>query len=118
MKSPISSVGIIEPEGILNGSTRNERDRNTIRITGKKLIEYSTHHGCLDSFDLLFLKKYLSKSQTTPVTASRRNRNSAQLICHLSAGPRGMLPAVFPPHRPVSCVSCPPSAFPAICACA
>src|SRR3979409_632379 len=47
MKSPTSSVGTIELDGILNGSTRNERSRNTIRITGKKLTEYSTHHGCL-----------------------------------------------------------------------
>ena len=46
MKSPTSSVGTIELDGILNGSTRNERSRNTIRITGKKLIEYSTHQGC------------------------------------------------------------------------
>src|SRR5512145_453840 len=49
MKSPTSSVGTIELDGILNGSTRNERSRNTIRITGKKLIEYSTHHGCFSS---------------------------------------------------------------------
>src|SRR5437016_11121686 len=49
MKSPTSSVGTIELDGILNGSTRNERSRNTIRITGKKLTEYSTHHGCLAS---------------------------------------------------------------------
>jgi hypothetical protein len=45
MKSPISSVGIIEPDGILNGSTTNERSTNTARITGKKLAEYSSHHG-------------------------------------------------------------------------
>jgi hypothetical protein len=45
MKSPTSSVGIIEPDGILNGSTTNERTTNTARITGKKLAVYSSHHG-------------------------------------------------------------------------
>src|SRR6185312_3083530 len=45
MKSPTSRVGIIEPEGILKGSTRKERRQNTTRITGKKLFGYSTHHG-------------------------------------------------------------------------
>ena len=43
--SPTSKVGSIEPEGILNGSTRNDLRRNTASITGKKLREYSTHHG-------------------------------------------------------------------------
>ena len=28
-----------------NGSTRNERSRNTARITGKNERPYSTHHG-------------------------------------------------------------------------
>src|SRR5882757_7321467 len=79
MKSPISSVGIIEPDGILNGSTRNERSRNTTRITGKKLIEYSTHQGCFASSFLDFRKKSLSSSQTTPVIASNRKRKRAKL---------------------------------------
>jgi hypothetical protein len=78
MKSPISKVGIIEPDGILNGSTRNERSRNTTRITGKKLIEYSTHQGCLASFCLLLLRKNRSTSQTIPVTDSSVNRKSAK----------------------------------------
>jgi hypothetical protein len=56
MKSPTSNVGIIEPEGILNGSTRNERRKKTIRITGKKLAPYSTHHGSLASV-ARFLRK-------------------------------------------------------------
>ena len=43
MKSPTTSVGRIDDDGILNGSARNERSRNTISRTGKKLFGYSTH---------------------------------------------------------------------------
>src|SRR3989442_10562165 len=50
MKSPTTRVGTIEPEGILNGSTRNERSRNTMRMTGKKLFGYSIHQGSFSSF--------------------------------------------------------------------
>src|SRR3954467_3515485 len=84
MKSPTSSVGTIEEEGILNGSTRNERNRNTIRITGKKLTEYSTHHGCFASLPLPLARKAISTSPTSPVTASRMNRNRAKLIASSS----------------------------------
>src|SRR5690606_9522504 len=35
----------MEPDGMRNGSTTNERSTNTNRITGKKLTAYSTHHG-------------------------------------------------------------------------
>src|SRR6185369_10034131 len=45
MKSPTSSVGRIDELGILNGSAMNERSRNTIKRTGKKLFGYSIHHG-------------------------------------------------------------------------
>src|SRR5436305_2492682 len=45
MKSPTSSVGRIDEDGILNGSARNERSRNTISRTGKNAFEYSTHDG-------------------------------------------------------------------------
>src|SRR5688572_33489606 len=104
MKSPISSVGIMEPDGILKGSTRNERSRNTTRITGKKLIEYSTHQGCLASCGLPFLRKYLSSSQTRPVTVSSRNRKSAKLTGFPSFVPRlqnrkeGFLRYLHRPH--------------------
>src|SRR5688572_29437210 len=84
MKSPTSSVGTIELDGILNGSTRKERSRNTIRITGKKLIEYSTHQGCLASRPLLLRSQYLSNSHTAPVTISRISRKRAKFI---TAGP-------------------------------
>src|SRR6266850_6224590 len=45
MKSPTSSVGRIDDDGILKGSARNERSRNTINRTGKNAFEYSTHEG-------------------------------------------------------------------------
>src|SRR3954466_3467609 len=97
MKSPTRRVGTMELEGILNGSTRNERRVNTMRMTGKKLTEYSTHQGCLASFALLFLRNDISRSHTRPVTASRRNRNSAKLNFRSAAGPRERLPAGFRP---------------------
>src|SRR2546428_11218628 len=43
MKSPTTNVGTIEPEGILKGSTRNERSRKTIRMSVEKLFGYSHH---------------------------------------------------------------------------
>ncbi len=45
MKSPSSSVGIIESEGMRNGSNRNERISSTIRMTGKNERAYSTTIG-------------------------------------------------------------------------
>src|SRR3990170_7297706 len=103
MKSPTSRGGTIELDGILNGSTRNERSRNTIRITGKKLIEYSTHHGCRASLLLPFLRTSLSRSQTAPVTTSRISRNSAKFNDRPAEALRGTLPAESPPPPPASC---------------
>src|SRR5574341_1010002 len=79
MKSPTSSVGIIEPDGILNGSTRNERSRNTIRITGKKLIEYSTHQGCLEP-PRRRRSHAASSAQTPPVSTRSISRNKAKFM--------------------------------------
>ena len=45
MKSPTRSVGFIDPDGILNGSTQNERMRNTTTITGKNARAMSTTTG-------------------------------------------------------------------------
>jgi hypothetical protein len=45
MKSPTSSVGRIDDDGILNGSARNERSRKTTSRTGKNAFEYSTQPG-------------------------------------------------------------------------
>src|SRR3569832_1929171 len=67
MKSPTRSVGIIEPDGILNGSTRKERSANTTRITGKKLLAYSTSIGSLASLSRPRLRNSTSSSQMAPV---------------------------------------------------
>src|SRR3954465_4952083 len=80
MKSPTSSVGTMELDGILNGSTRNERSRNKIRITGKKLPEYSTHQGCLSPGARLRRSHSASSAQTAPVTTSSSSRKRAKLI--------------------------------------
>ncbi len=45
MKSPMSRVGIIDPEGILKGSTINERNIKTSRKMGKNDRAYSTITG-------------------------------------------------------------------------
>ena len=42
-------LGIIEPEGILNGSNRNERSRKTMRMTGNKPAVQSSHQGWASS---------------------------------------------------------------------
>ncbi|MOA51263.1 hypothetical protein D3C78_1743880 [compost metagenome] len=47
MKSPTSRVGFIDPEGIWNGSTRNERSTSTMNSTGKNDLPYSTSSGSL-----------------------------------------------------------------------
>ena len=44
------SVGIMEPEGILKGSNRNERSTNTTTMTGKSPAVQSSHQGCMSSF--------------------------------------------------------------------
>src|SRR5437879_3929141 len=103
MKSPTSSVGTIELEGILNGSTRNERSRNTIRITGKKLTEYSTHQGCFAPSGRRFRSHSDSSAQTRPVTTSKIRRNSAKFNLRPVAAPQETPPVVFQPSRPVSC---------------
>src|ERR1035437_6091522 len=39
----------MEPEGILNGSNRNERSTNTTTITGNMPAVQSSHQGCMTS---------------------------------------------------------------------
>src|SRR6185436_10836343 len=80
MKSPTSKVGIIEPEGILKGSTRKERNRNTSRMIGKKLLGYSTHQGSLASGPRRLRSTRISSSQTAPVTSSRTSMSNAKFI--------------------------------------
>ena len=45
MKSPSNSVGIMESEGMRNGSNRNERITSTSTMTGKNERAYSTAIG-------------------------------------------------------------------------
>jgi hypothetical protein len=62
----------MEPEGILKGSTRKERSRKTIRMTGKKLLEYSTSTAAW-LVGAPLLRNSRSSSQMEPVmTSSRR----------------------------------------------
>src|SRR5215470_6835518 len=80
MKSPTSSVGLIDELGILNGSARKERSRNTISRTGKKLFGYSIHHGSGVSGGRFPAKYSRSARATTPVATVSRNRMSAKFI--------------------------------------
>src|SRR4029079_9124726 len=80
MKSPTSSVGRIEEDGILNGSATNERSRNTISRTGKKLFGYSIHHGSRASGARCPAKYSLSASAITPVATVATNRINAKFM--------------------------------------
>src|SRR3954471_4618616 len=117
MKSPTKSVGTIDEDGILNGSTRKERRKKTIRITGKKLTEYSTHHGCFAASPRRLRSHSISTAQTSPVTTSRINRKSAKFNRHLAAKRRERPPGGSPRNRPASCASSLLFAFPEACAC-
>src|SRR6476646_2014450 len=80
MKSPTSSVGRIEDEGILKGSARNDRSRKTTSRTGKNDFEYSTQTGSAAPGARLAAKYRRSTSQMTPVKAVNRNRIRAKFI--------------------------------------
>src|SRR6478672_5432658 len=80
MKSPTSSVGRIEDDGILNGSARNERSRKTTSSTGKNDFAYSTHTGSPEPGARRRASSTRSRSQMTPVTAVSTNRIKAKFI--------------------------------------
>src|SRR5215471_13975466 len=84
MKSPTSRVGRIEELGILNGSATNERSRNTMSSTGKKLFAYSIHQGSESSWPRRREKKTLSASAMTPVSAVSRNSMRAKFTLFFS----------------------------------
>src|SRR6185312_10769108 len=86
MKSPTSSVGRIDDDGILNGSARNERSTKTTSNTGKNDFAYSTQTGSGDSGARLPAKNRRSASQMTPVSAVNRNRIRAKFIEFLVKG--------------------------------
>ena len=132
MKSPCTRVGIIEPDGIRNGSKMKERITRTNNSTGKKDREYSTRTSlapgaCRESASSVF-QTSLSTATTTPEisvnTVSINARLTIKIPTHyyLSICPRaarrGTPPVVSPQTQPASCVSCPPSVSRAIFACA
>src|SRR5512141_425994 len=80
MKSPTSSVGRIDDDGILNGSATNDRSAKTIRRTGKKLFGYSIHHGSGASGARRRANTSLSASATAPVTSVATNSISAKFM--------------------------------------
>src|SRR6185295_4667907 len=86
MKSPTSSVGRIEDDGILKGSATNERSRKTISRTGKKLLGYSIHHGSRASEPRPRAKNNRSRSAMAPVASVARNRISGKFIVIVGAG--------------------------------
>src|SRR3954470_10986107 len=96
MKSPSSKVGIIESEGIRNGSNRKERITSTIRITGKKDRAYSTTIGsrtgagvapdAVATCTRCGLHSHASSPQITPVmrvATVRMNEKSKIMGCSL-----------------------------------
>src|SRR3546814_19487249 len=84
MKSPTSNVGIIEPEGMRNGSATNERSINTTKMTGKNERQKSTKALGLSTASTPSLarrlgpSKRLSSTQTRPVCRVSRDRMVAQ----------------------------------------
>jgi hypothetical protein len=70
----------MEPEGILKGSAINERIKNTKKITGKKLFEYSTRIGSLAFTALFLLKTKISSNQISPVMVKTMTMISANII--------------------------------------
>ena len=87
MKSPTSSVGSMEPEGILKGSTTNERNTKTISNTGKNTRAYSTIQLNLprdsDSYRteitcLFKSRQIMSMNQIAPVTETARTNTKVK----------------------------------------
>src|SRR5208283_4910324 len=71
MKSPSTSPGIIEADGMRKGSTRNERTSRTTRMTGNSERAWATSHGVdAPAFPCLPLRVAASTSKMMPVTAS------------------------------------------------
>src|SRR6185312_1673213 len=90
MKSPTSSVGRIDDDGILKGSARNERSTKTTSRTGKNDFEYSTQTGSGVPGGRCAAKNRRSTSQTTPVTAVSTNRIKAKFIEGFGKATRGL----------------------------
>ena len=90
----MSRVGIIDPDGILKGSTRSERNSNTIRNIGKNDRAYSTMTGRFgppSGRSVAFpttpprrpgARNTTSNRQMTPLVATRRTRITAEIDVH------------------------------------
>src|SRR3989304_5077152 len=102
MKSPTSSVGTIDPDGILNGSTRNERSTKTINITGKKLFPYSTHQGSFAPAARRPASQRRSARATAPVTTSSENSSSAKFMAEIAPSECVYIPGHELRHSPCS----------------
>jgi hypothetical protein len=70
----------MEPDGILKGSAIKERIKNTKKMTGKKLFEYSTSIGSLVLLALFLLKTKISRSQINPVIVKTITIINAKII--------------------------------------
>ena len=100
MKSPINSVGIIEPDGILNGSIINDRIIKTARNTGKKDFAYSIKRR---KNWFLWVKTVLSLTrlnnqfdkQTSPLMRVRENKITSKSKF------TDFYPCPEPPRRPL-----------------
>src|SRR5258706_2918423 len=86
MKSPTTSVGFIDPDGILNGSIQNERIRKTTTMTGKNARAMSTMTGSGDPALRRGLSTFASTSHTTPVTTAAMRSTAAKSV-NLSSSP-------------------------------
>src|SRR5487761_2130881 len=80
MKSPTASVGLIDDDGILNGSATNERSRNTTSRTGKNDFAYSTQIGSREPGARVASRNTRSASHARPVMEVRTNRMRAKSI--------------------------------------
>src|SRR5574340_560416 len=80
MKSPTARVGRIDDDGILNGSTTNERSRNTASSTGKNDFAYSTQTGSRAPSGRFGARNTRSASHAAPDTTVTRKRSRAKFI--------------------------------------
>src|SRR5574340_408130 len=80
MKSPTASVGRIDDDGIWNGSTTNDRSRNTASSAGKNDFAYSTQTGSRAPGARFAARNRRSTSQATPEITVSTKRSRAKFI--------------------------------------
>src|SRR5580658_615811 len=105
MKSPSTSPGIIDAEGMRNGSATNERTKRTIKMTGNSERAWATIHGGDARLSPAPLRRRISRtpassSKITPVTANAITKNTEKstfiamcalcgLVVEVARGDRG-----------------------------